>query len=284
MRPGLSCVRGFVNPVSDGQIRPVQPFPAPDINNIRIGRCHSHGSDRACGLLIEDGRPRAAVVVRLPHASIAHADVKHVRLAGNTCSRFGPAAAERSNAAPVHLREEFLVVLLCKGRCAGEQGKRQTHPDFQPDSQPSKSHRPSLPRSARAYICQYIASNSILSRVCHSEARLVRRRIHFAIEPLSNCSSSQGSAVAWILRADRAGPQNDSLRLKAHSLQSRRRTLRYLPSSWTGPNKYRAPRLRRAPEPQRWCFRSSLSRTRLSCPAPHTCRAEPRDKKSRPYR
>jgi len=33
MRPGLACVGGFVDAVADGEVRPVQPLTAPDINN-----------------------------------------------------------------------------------------------------------------------------------------------------------------------------------------------------------------------------------------------------------
>jgi len=45
MRPGFSRVRRFVNAITDRKIRPMQPFAAADVNNLRIGNRDCDGAD-----------------------------------------------------------------------------------------------------------------------------------------------------------------------------------------------------------------------------------------------
>src|SRR5262249_41069394 len=81
MRPRRSGVSGFVHAVADREVGPGQASPAADINDFRIARRDRDPADRSGRLVVEDRRPRAARVRRLPDAAVAHADVERVRLA-----------------------------------------------------------------------------------------------------------------------------------------------------------------------------------------------------------
>jgi hypothetical protein len=70
MSPGLAGVGGFVDSVADRKIGAMQAFAAGDINDVGIGRSDGDGANRLRGLVVEDGRPGAAVVVRLPYAAV----------------------------------------------------------------------------------------------------------------------------------------------------------------------------------------------------------------------
>ena len=112
VRPGLARVRGFVNPVADRKVRPLQSFPAAGVNNVGVRGRHGQSADRAGGLIIEDGIPCVAKIVGLPDAAIHGRHVENSGLARHAGDRHCAAAAERSDAAPAHLGEKFLVVLL----------------------------------------------------------------------------------------------------------------------------------------------------------------------------
>src|SRR5215469_13811337 len=86
VRPGLAAVRGLVDAVANRQIRPMQPLPAADINRVRIRQRNRNRPDGSSRLLIEDWRPRATVIVRLPYPAIYHAYIEDVRLARHPSS------------------------------------------------------------------------------------------------------------------------------------------------------------------------------------------------------
>src|SRR5258707_7054807 len=111
MRPGLAGVGGFVYAVADGEIGPVQPFTAPDINNVRVRRRYGNGPNRPRGLLVKNRCPGAAVVVGLPYSAVAHADIEDVGLAGHAGHCAGASTAEWTNAAPVQGLEKRRVSL-----------------------------------------------------------------------------------------------------------------------------------------------------------------------------
>jgi hypothetical protein len=81
MRPGFSCIGGFVDTVADGKIGAGEAFAACNINDVRVGRSDGDGADRLRRLRIEDRRPGAAIVIGFPYATVDGADVKDGRLA-----------------------------------------------------------------------------------------------------------------------------------------------------------------------------------------------------------
>ena len=128
--PGLSGVSGFVDAVAHRQVRPRQPFPAADVDDVGIGQRDRHPADRSGRLVVEDRLPRAARVGGLPDAAVHHADVERVRLARNAGGRLGPSGAIRPDVPPPHLGEETRVHLrrLLRGYGDDErtgQGERQ---------------------------------------------------------------------------------------------------------------------------------------------------------------
>ena len=131
MRPRPAGVGRLVNPVADRQVGPREPFAAPDVHDVGIGRRDGDRSDRAGGLVVEDRRPRAAEVGCLPHAAVHRADVEDVRVARDAGNRLGASAAERSDGAPAHLGGERLEVvdlrlrriLRRKGQCHREKAE-----------------------------------------------------------------------------------------------------------------------------------------------------------------
>jgi hypothetical protein len=103
VRPGLTCIGGFVNSVADGQIGSGQALATGNINDVRVGGRHGNGADGLRGLRVEDRIPCPAEVIRLPDSAIYRADIKNVRLAGyaagraSTPPRVGPIMRQRSS-------------------------------------------------------------------------------------------------------------------------------------------------------------------------------------------
>lgn len=92
----------------------MQTFTTSDINNVRVRRRDSNRTDGACGLLVKDRLPGATVVIRLPDAAVAYADIEDARLARYAGNGAGTSATERADPSPVEGGE--------KG--GGELGKR----------------------------------------------------------------------------------------------------------------------------------------------------------------
>ena len=112
MRPVRTAVHGFVDAISRRQVGTLQSFTATDVNDIRC-----RGRDRDCAdgagrLLVEDGAPDAAVIRALPHATVVHADVKHVRLPRHADGRYRAPTPVRPDHSPAHLREGSRVGAL----------------------------------------------------------------------------------------------------------------------------------------------------------------------------
>ena len=115
MRPGLAAIGGFINAVAHREVRPLQAFAGRDVNSIRVGRRDGDGSNRLRGLLVEDGRPGAAVVVRFPNPAVHLTHVKNIGLARDACGRARPPAAVRTNQPPAQPLEHVVRILLGAG-------------------------------------------------------------------------------------------------------------------------------------------------------------------------
>ena len=116
MTPGLAPVDGLVHAVAGGKIGTLQSFAGAHVDDVGVGRRERDGADGTGGLVVEDGLPGAADVVRLPHAAIVHADVEDVGLGGNAGGADGAPAAEGADVAPAESG------VVCGGeRLGGEQ-------------------------------------------------------------------------------------------------------------------------------------------------------------------
>ena len=110
--PGASAVRRLVDAVARGEVGPLQPLAAADIDDVGIGGGDGDGADGAGGLVVEDGRPGAAVVVRLPDAAVADADVEDVRAVRDARGRLGPPSSVGADHAPAQLTQQAGIVGL----------------------------------------------------------------------------------------------------------------------------------------------------------------------------
>ena len=109
VRPGLARVGRFVDAVAGRQIRPLQPFPAADVNDVRIRRGHRQRADRSRRLIVEDRVPGDAVVGRLPHAAVGGGDVEDVGLLRDAGRGLHAPAAERPDGAPAQFLEDSRI-------------------------------------------------------------------------------------------------------------------------------------------------------------------------------
>src|SRR5579859_317679 len=100
VRPGFAGVGGFVDAVADREIWTREAFAASDIDNVRIRGRDGDGADGLRGLIIEDWRPGAAVVVGFPDAAIHLTHVENVWLAGHAAGGARAAAARGTDHAP----------------------------------------------------------------------------------------------------------------------------------------------------------------------------------------
>src|SRR6266576_6644373 len=108
MRPGLARVGRFVDAVAHRQVGTMQALAAGYVDDVGIGGSDGDGSNRLRGFMIEDGIPGAAVVIRLPDASIDLPSIEDVRLARNSGGGAGASSAQRADHAPVQIAVEAL--------------------------------------------------------------------------------------------------------------------------------------------------------------------------------
>src|SRR6185312_7558866 len=105
VHPCLAGVGGPVYAVSYGKVRPLDPFAACHIDNIRIGRRYFHVADRAGGLRVKNGIPGPAEISRFPNAAIIYADVEDVKFLRHPAAAYGASAPVRPDHAPAEIVE-----------------------------------------------------------------------------------------------------------------------------------------------------------------------------------
>src|SRR5439155_12506463 len=108
-----------------GEIRALESFAAADVDDVGVGRRDRDGADGSGRLVVEDRRPDAAVIRRLPHAAVHGGDVEDVGLRRDAGCGFRAPAAERPDVAPAELLEEVRLILL--GARTGPGTQDRTH-------------------------------------------------------------------------------------------------------------------------------------------------------------
>ena len=121
--PGLARVDRLVNPVPHGEVGPLQSLARGDVDDVWVGFRHRDRPDRTRGLVVEDRRPGPAVVVGLPDAAVADADIEHARLRGDAGDGPRPAGPERADRTPAHPGKGLGVDGLGQG--AGRAGREE---------------------------------------------------------------------------------------------------------------------------------------------------------------
>jgi hypothetical protein len=90
----------------------MQPFSAADIDYVRVRNRNSDSTDRSCGLLIEEGRPGAAIVIRLPDAAVDYSYIEYIRMSRNSGGSLSATTSIRADSAPVERLKKRRVRLL----------------------------------------------------------------------------------------------------------------------------------------------------------------------------
>src|SRR5258705_5772938 len=124
MPPRAAAVRGLVDSIPHGEVGPLQSLAAADVQGAWIGGGGGDRADRSGRFRVEDRRPHASVVGRLPDAAVVHPDVEHVRLARYSYGGNGTAAAEGTDEPPAQAGEQGGVVPLRCGAGGDQDGKR----------------------------------------------------------------------------------------------------------------------------------------------------------------
>ena len=113
VRPRLAGIGGLVHAVARREVRTLEPFATAHVDDVRIRGREGDGADGPRWLLVEDGIPRAPVIIGLPHAAIHRTDVEHVRLVGNAHRGLGTTGAKRPDHSPAQLGIHARIDLLC---------------------------------------------------------------------------------------------------------------------------------------------------------------------------
>src|SRR6185437_14735492 len=151
----------------------MQAFAAGGVNDLGIRRRHSDRANGLSVLAIEDWTPCAAVINRLPDASINGAYVEDVRLGRDAGGRSRTASAEGANHAPVHVLIELFGDLRV-GRGAEARDQRACQEEFRSSqhecSDTVAHHRSKVtgcatrhlrPQPGKCFCAQYAASERL---------------------------------------------------------------------------------------------------------------------------
>ena len=106
VRPGFTGIGGLVNAVARGEVRPVQAFPATDVQNRWIGGGDDNDADGPRRLVVEDRRPGTTGIGRLPDASVHLRHIERVRVAAMARDRDRAARPVRPNVSPAKFGEQ----------------------------------------------------------------------------------------------------------------------------------------------------------------------------------
>ena len=115
--PALTAVVAFVQPVTTGLRVSRVPLTCPHINDVRMGRINSDGTDRSYFLVLKERRPALPVICTHPQSTAGRScidrrgNLRMHRYAGHTSTH--PSRADVSNAEPIHDLLQWRGLLLC---------------------------------------------------------------------------------------------------------------------------------------------------------------------------
>ena len=127
MRPSAARVRGTIDPVADGQVRPLQALTARHVDDRGVRGRHRDGADRLGGRRIEQGLPRPPVIRGPPYPAVHGADQERLGLAGHTADGARSPPAERSDEAPMKALRWVVDRRRLRNRHARLQADRGRH-------------------------------------------------------------------------------------------------------------------------------------------------------------
>jgi len=117
VRPGLARIGGFVDAVSNREIRAMQALAAAHVNNVRVRRSDSDGANGLCRFVVEDWIPRATVIVGFPYSTVDLCHVEDVWLTRHPGGGACTPAAKRTDHAPVEIVVKSFGNLCWRREC-----------------------------------------------------------------------------------------------------------------------------------------------------------------------
>src|SRR6266404_3963442 len=191
--PSLSSVQRFIGSVAPRRTLPIVRFARPHPHHRRIRWCDSDVADRRYSLLVENRRPRGAIVGRLPNATRSHANKHYVRIALYYREVINPPAHHRRADLPQLQVFEFVdnVRLVRRARffssnkhcatqpcgcCPLQNTRHSLH-----DPLPHRAARHHTPLFYNAHLCFW--NGRPVRRKTHAAAPRFRRPLHNAQSP-----------------------------------------------------------------------------------------------------
>ena len=125
VRPIRTGVGGLVHAVAVGDLRPHVRLAGPDINDAGIRRRHRDSADRRHRLRVEDRKPGAARVGRLPDAAPDGSEIEDVDLSWHSGDAVHAPAAERPDQPPAQSGVQRRIDAPLLRRHVRQRGKGQ---------------------------------------------------------------------------------------------------------------------------------------------------------------
>src|SRR5207253_10015014 len=98
--PSSAAIGGFVNAVTESDVRAHVGLAGSGINHVRVGRRNRQCSDGGDGLLLEERLPGVTAIACFPNAAINRAEIVGIGLADDAGHSQRAPAAKRPNRAP----------------------------------------------------------------------------------------------------------------------------------------------------------------------------------------
>src|SRR5439155_14738173 len=116
--PSSAAVGGFVNAITESDVRAHVGFAGSGINHVRISRRNGQGADGGNTLLLEERLPGLTAIACLPNAAINRAEIVNIGLADDAGHRQRAPAAKWPNRAPAQILKQAGIKWLRRQRSA----------------------------------------------------------------------------------------------------------------------------------------------------------------------
>src|SRR5439155_709912 len=221
--PAPPAVDGSVDPVSRGQVGPLQAFAASHIDDVRVRERDGDGADASRRLIVEDRRPRPAVVYRPPDAAVDRTHVEDARARRHAGSGLRAPSAKGPDRAPVQFGEQRrhqnqsedhlrLVVLTSRSRnslyCA--MPVRATSERCSTRARLGNGGVPQPSSQVATLQASSCRSSEAMKRTLRGSTRSRSTSNRYIASPLRRAFSNVGAGEIVVIPLDRDNPDSSS--------------------------------------------------------------------------